>query len=45
MAGKGLIKFDINDDVLLTAEGSKAYDEIVKWILQYVGKVRFPKFT
>jgi predicted transcriptional regulator len=44
MADKGLVKFDDNDDVLLTKEGAETYDELVAWILQYVGKVRFPKF-
>ena len=43
MSDKRLIRFDSNDDVVLTKEGSDAYDELVRWILQYVGKVRFPK--
>ena len=43
MSSKGLVHFDSNDDVLLTEKGINTYDEVVKWILQYVGKVRFPK--
>ena len=45
MSDKGLVQFDSNDDVRLTKLGVDTYDELVKWILQYVGKVRFPKFS
>jgi predicted transcriptional regulator len=45
MSDKGLIQFDANDDAYLTKLGVDTYDELVKWILQYVGKVRFPKFS
>ncbi len=45
MSDKGLIQFDSNDDASLTKLGVDTYDELVKWILQYVGKVRFPKFS
>ncbi len=45
MSGKGLIQFDSNDDVYLTKLGLDTYDELVKWILHYVGKVKFPKFS
>ena len=45
MSDKGLVKFDSNDDVVLTKLGADTYDELVKWILQYVGKVRFPKLS
>ncbi len=43
MSDKGLIRFDSDDNVSLTKQGAETYDEFVKWILQYVGKVRFPK--
>jgi predicted transcriptional regulator len=43
MSSKGLVCFDSNDDVLLTEKGIDTYGEVVKWILQYVGKVKFPK--
>jgi predicted transcriptional regulator len=29
--------------VFLTEEGIKSYDELVDWIMRYIGKVRFPK--
>ena len=45
MSDKRLVKFDSNDDVVLTKLGADTYDELVKWILQYVGKVRFPKLS
>ena len=45
MSDKGLVHFNLNDDVCLTKLGVDTYDELVKWILQYVGKVRFPKFS
>jgi len=31
--------------VLLTKLGIETYDRLVNWILHYVGKVRFPKFS
>ncbi|MCL2135356.1 MAG: winged helix-turn-helix domain-containing protein [Candidatus Bathyarchaeota archaeon] len=43
MAKKGFIEFDVNNDVVLTKLGAETYDQLVKWILQYVGKVRFQK--
>jgi predicted transcriptional regulator len=43
MSNKGLVRFDSNGDVSLTEFGAETYDELVKWILQYVGKIRFPK--
>lgn len=45
MSDKGLVQFDLDDDVLLTKLGADTYDELVKWILHYVGKVRFPKLS
>jgi predicted transcriptional regulator len=45
MSGKGLVQFDSNEEAHLTKLGIETYDELVKWILQYVGKVRFPKFS
>lgn len=43
MTKKGFIEFDPNDDVVLTKIGTQTYDQLVKWILQYIGKVRFQK--
>ena len=45
MSDKGLVRFDSDEDVLLTKLGVDTYDDLVKWILQYVGKVRFPKLS
>jgi len=45
MTQKGFIDFDSNDEVVLTKLGVATYDQLVQWILQYVGKVRFPKLT
>ena len=35
----------IGDDglVVLTKEGSEAYDDLVKWIMKYVGQLKFPR--
>jgi predicted transcriptional regulator len=43
MATKGFVEFDSNDDVVLTKLGAETYDQLVKWILQHIGKVRFQK--
>jgi predicted transcriptional regulator len=45
MEGKDFIELDGKENVTLTRKGSECYDNLVKWILEYVGKVRFPKFT
>jgi predicted transcriptional regulator len=35
----------VNEDglVCLTKEGSAAYDELVHWIMKYVGQLKFPR--
>ncbi len=43
MADKGFIEFDSNGDVALTKLGAQTYEQLVKWILQHIGKVRFQK--
>jgi predicted transcriptional regulator len=45
MANKGFIELDPSGDVVLTKLGASTYDQLVKWILMYVGKLRFPKIT
>jgi predicted transcriptional regulator len=45
MENKSFIKYDLNDEVLLTKKGSETYDQLVKWILEHVGRVRFQKFA
>jgi predicted transcriptional regulator len=44
MNHRGLIKIDADESVHLTQEGYEVYDRLVSWILEYVGKLRFPRF-
>ncbi len=43
MSERGFVT--VNEDALvcLTKEGSEAYDELVQWIMKYVGKLKFPR--
>lgn len=34
-----------NELISLSEEGLSAYEEFVKWILKYVGRLRFPKIS
>lgn len=43
MNDKDLVSSDGEGNVFLTERGSKSYEELVDWIMRYVGKVRFPK--
>ena len=43
MSEKGFIAIDENGHVLLTKEGLEAYDELVKWIMKYIGQLKFPR--
>jgi predicted transcriptional regulator len=43
MNEKELVCSDGEGNVSLTEKGSQSYEELVDWILRYVGKVRFPK--
>lgn len=45
MSSKGFVELDLNGEVLLTKLGTETYERLVNWILKYVGKVRFPKFS
>ena len=45
MNDKELVSSDEAGNVSLTTEGMKSYDELVDWIMRYIGKVRFPKIT
>ena len=40
---KGLVNMDQQGLVHLTPAGSKAYDELVSWILEHVGNFRLSK--
>ncbi len=41
MSEKGFVKLDEEGIVYLTDEGRRAYDELVQWILKYIGHLRF----
>lgn len=43
MSEKGFITIDENGLVVLTKEGSEAYDDFVQWIMKYVGQLKFPR--
>ncbi len=43
MSEKGFVVVDENGLVILTKEGSEAYDELVGWIMKYVGQLKFPR--
>ena len=43
MSEKGFIVVDENGLVILTEEGSEAYNELVGWIMKYVGQLKFPR--
>ena len=43
MSKKGFIVIDENGLVALTEAGSEAYDELVQWIMKYVGQLKFPR--
>jgi predicted transcriptional regulator len=43
MAEKGFIVVDAEGLVVLTKEGSEAYDDLVQWIMKYVGQLKFPR--
>jgi len=45
MSEKGFIAFDENGHVLLTKEGSEAYNDLVKWIMKYIGQLKFPRLA
>ncbi|MGD0071895.1 MAG: winged helix-turn-helix domain-containing protein [Candidatus Bathyarchaeia archaeon] len=43
MSAKGFIVVDENGLVILTKDGAEAYDELVSWIMKYVGQLKFPR--
>lgn len=44
MNQEGLLKIDTEGNVALTEHGIETYNNLVKWILRYVGKLKFPRF-
>ncbi len=43
MSERGFVVTDENGMVVLTKEGSKVYDDLVQWIMKYVGQLKFPR--
>jgi predicted transcriptional regulator len=43
MSEKGFIVIDESSQVHLTKEGSEAYDDLVRWIMKYIGQLKFPR--
>jgi predicted transcriptional regulator len=43
MSEKGFVTVNEEGLVCLTKEGSEAYDDLVQWILKYVGRLKFPR--
>ena len=43
MSEKGFVEADANGAVVLTKAGAEAYDELVRWIMKYVGQLKFPR--
>ncbi|HSV49418.1 MAG TPA: winged helix-turn-helix domain-containing protein [Candidatus Acidoferrales bacterium] len=43
MQEKGFIVYDDNGLVVLTPVGSEAYNDLVQWIMKYVGQLKFPR--
>ncbi len=44
MNDRKFVKMDPDGNVVLTNDGYLAYDRLVRWILEYVGRLRFPRF-
>ena len=44
MLKKGFLEMEGDGTIHLTKEGQDVYERLVKWIMEYVGKVRFPRF-
>jgi predicted transcriptional regulator len=43
MHERGFVTVNEDSLVCLTKEGSAAYDELVLWIMKYVGQLKFPR--
>jgi predicted transcriptional regulator len=44
MNQEDLLKISDEGNIVLTVHGLETYDKLVKWILRYVGKLKFPRF-
>ncbi len=45
MIERGLLKIDAEGNVSLTKLGLETYDELVQWILRFIGKLKFPRLA
>ena len=43
MLERKFIEIDENGLVILTKSGAEAYDDLVQWIMKYVGQLKFPR--
>ncbi len=43
LIAKEFVQIDDDGLIVLTKKGAKAYDEFVQWILEHVGRLRFPR--
>ncbi len=43
MSERGFVTITDDGLICLTEEGSKAYDDLVHWIMKYVGQLKFPR--
>ncbi len=43
MSERGFVTENEDGLVCLTKEGSAAYDDLVHWIMKYVGQLKFPR--
>jgi predicted transcriptional regulator len=43
MSERKFIEIDPDGYVNLTKSGTEAYDELVRWIMKYVGQLKFPR--
>ena len=43
MSERGFVVTDETGLVALTKEGSEVYDDLVQWIMKYVGQLKFPR--
>ena len=44
MVERQLVTLDGEGEVHLTPLGAETYQDLVGWIMKYVGKLKFPKF-
>jgi predicted transcriptional regulator len=43
LSEKGFIEIKKDGSIVLTKEGSKAYDDLVQWIMKNIGQLKFPR--